>query len=613
MSTLPSGWRSTSVSDLIAPDGIFSDGDWVESKDQDPNGSIRLLQLADIGDGVFIDKSHRFINEEKFRLLRCTEVLEGDVLIARMPDPLGRACLAPKLKQKSVTVVDVAILRTGKHSAHPVWLMHFLNSPAIRQGIELESSGTTRKRIARGKLAKMKLPVPPLAEQKRIASKLEAVLGRVDVCLTRLDRIPALLKRFRQSVLAAATSGQLTEDWREENGTNDEWLNMQVQDIAHEVFDGPFGSHLKTNDYTTAGIRVVRLENIGWLKFFAEKETFISPEKYQTLKRHTLKKGDVIFSSFISEDVRVCLLPEAWSGKAINKSDCFCVRADTKKCTPEFLTLRLACRSTFIALAEGVHGATRPRINLGQLKEYSFALPPLPEQQEIVRRVEALFAFTDRIEAQLTKARTKMERLTPSILAKAFRGELVPQDPTDEPAAAMLARIRAPREALETHDYMVQFIPALLHAAGGALPFDRTVEGCALLLQPQVLIRLLKSLGEVDAQRHFEKFVQPVDSDCFLPILQQLIAAGVITHDDRDPEATLRLVEDEAPPISESVFADARYLSQILALVPSEVLATNLPPKTRKVCKQLTADVFLESPPRRHGRRNRTVLASSGL
>ena len=95
MSELPQGWATAVLSDLIARDGVFSDGDWVESKDQDPHGSIRLLQLADIGDGGFLDKSNRFINEQKFDQLRCTELLEGDVLIARMPDPLGRACLAP--------------------------------------------------------------------------------------------------------------------------------------------------------------------------------------------------------------------------------------------------------------------------------------------------------------------------------------------------------------------------------------------------------------------------------------------------------------------------------------------------------------------------------------
>ena len=160
MSELPGGWGSAVVSDLIGNGGIFADGDWVESKDQDLNGAIRLLQLADIGDGVFLDKSRRFINDEKFDQLRCTEVFEGDVLIARMPDPLGRACMAPRLPGRCITVVDVAIVRPGRNSVLSRWLMHFLNAPRVRQEIELRSSGTTRrfpKQLGSDKLARSSL------------------------------------------------------------------------------------------------------------------------------------------------------------------------------------------------------------------------------------------------------------------------------------------------------------------------------------------------------------------------------------------------------------------------------------------------------------------------
>ena len=172
MNELPEQWSMATLSSLVAYDGILSDGDWVESKDQDPNGSIRLLQLADIGDGVFLNKSQRFVNGHKFEELRCTEVYEGDVLVARMPHPLGRACLMPKLPQRCITVVDVAVIRPGSNSVLPQWLKHSLNSPDIRQQIELLSSGTTRRRISRKNLSQISLPIPPLNEQKRIADNL---------------------------------------------------------------------------------------------------------------------------------------------------------------------------------------------------------------------------------------------------------------------------------------------------------------------------------------------------------------------------------------------------------------------------------------------------------
>jgi type I restriction enzyme S subunit len=202
------------------------------------------------------------------------------------------------------------------------------------------------------------------------------------------------------------------------------WETVRVNEIATEVFDGPFGSHLKTNDYTPRGVRVVRLENIGHLCFFADKETFISPEKFKTLSRHVLKKDDVIFSSFVSEEIRVCLLPGAWSEKAINKSDCFCIRVDPRKCLPKFLELRLASRATFTALGENIHGATRPRINLGQLKNYSFSLPPLAEQKRIADKLEAVLGRVDACRARLDRVPALLKRFRQSVLAAATSGKL---------------------------------------------------------------------------------------------------------------------------------------------------------------------------------------------
>lgn len=211
----PQGWAFASLNELQAQGGIFADGDWIESKDQDPNGRNRLLQLADIGDRRFIDKSSRYVNDETFDRLNCTALEEGDILLARMPDPLGRACLMPRLPQRCLTVVDVAVFRSGSRDISHRWLMHTLNASPIREEISRNASGTTRKRIARGKLAELKVPVPPAAEQKRIAQKLDALLAQVDTLKARIDAIPALLKRFRQSVLESAFSGELTAEWRQ--------------------------------------------------------------------------------------------------------------------------------------------------------------------------------------------------------------------------------------------------------------------------------------------------------------------------------------------------------------------------------------------------------------
>src|SRR5438874_10548639 len=114
---MPEKFGAKTISDLIRADGLFVDGDWVETKDQDPQGDVRLIQLADVGDGIYRNRSARFLTSAKARELGYTFLKPGDLLIARMPDPLGRACIFPGDAKRSVTVVDVCIARPGGREA----------------------------------------------------------------------------------------------------------------------------------------------------------------------------------------------------------------------------------------------------------------------------------------------------------------------------------------------------------------------------------------------------------------------------------------------------------------------------------------------------------------
>lgn len=168
LDVLPEGWAESTLAAAISPVGLISDGDWIESKDQDKNGTVRLIQLADVGDGTFRDKSDRFMSRESAHALNCTFLKAGDVLVARMPDPLGRACIFPEINQEAVTVVDFCLIRTGDKSAiTKEVLTYWINSAVIRNEIELGSAGTTRKRITRKKLEELVLPIPSLLEQKK--------------------------------------------------------------------------------------------------------------------------------------------------------------------------------------------------------------------------------------------------------------------------------------------------------------------------------------------------------------------------------------------------------------------------------------------------------------
>ena len=168
-------WPRVSISKALETAAVFVDGDWVESKDQDPDGDVRLIQLADVGDGFYIDKSDRFLTAESAARLRCTFLEPGDVLLARMPDPLGRACIFPGDRRRAVTVVDVCVIRVDPSATDAGWFMHCINAPVTRNQIAGYATGTTRSRVSRGNLVTNNLCLRIFREEFR---SLRPLLGR---------------------------------------------------------------------------------------------------------------------------------------------------------------------------------------------------------------------------------------------------------------------------------------------------------------------------------------------------------------------------------------------------------------------------------------------------
>ena len=187
----------------IGASGYFSDGDWVESKDQDPSGDYRLLQLADIGDGVFLNRSNRWLNKEQFMRLRCTSLEPRDILIARMPDPIARACLFPAGLPTCATVVDVAILRCGRNHL-PEFLVLLINDVAFRSAAYSLLTGTTRQRISRSNLAALPISLPPLVEQKRIVE----IVSSMDEVIQATEQAVTDAKNLRSGLISDLLSGE---------------------------------------------------------------------------------------------------------------------------------------------------------------------------------------------------------------------------------------------------------------------------------------------------------------------------------------------------------------------------------------------------------------------
>jgi len=165
---LPRNWKWMKIKDI----GPVVDGDWILNVDYSEKG-VRLLQVGDIGVRRFVGKSERFISESRAEELGCTFLKPNDILISRMPDPIGRACLLPNLGYPCITAVDVSIWRPDPQVADRKYLVYYLNSPSWFKIVTSLASGATRQRISRINLENILLPLAPLTEQKKIATILD--------------------------------------------------------------------------------------------------------------------------------------------------------------------------------------------------------------------------------------------------------------------------------------------------------------------------------------------------------------------------------------------------------------------------------------------------------
>lgn len=472
---LPKGWTRAAIPDLLVKDGIFIDGDWVETKDQDPDGDVRLVQLADVGDGIYRDRSNRFLTKSKAQKLNCTFLELGDVLIARMPDPLGRACIFPGDKKPSVTVVDVCIVRPGTGSVNGRWLMYAVDSPEFRASISSLQSGSTRKRISRGNLAKLQLPLPPLPEQHRIVAKIEELFSDLDAGVEALKKVKAELKRYRQAVLKAAVEGKLTDELRRKQPADYESAGRLLERIrAERAKNGkakllspidksglpelPEGWEWTTLDSLSSnigdadhkmpkalkeGIPYVSTRDFygrDYIDFEGAKR--VSEEDYTYLSRKVKPEpGDLLLSRYgtVGEVRKISTSREFLASYSI---------ATIKPVLHEMTDYIVgAIRSEVVQtqIKQAVRATAQPDLGLAYIRHLMIPLAPLTEQRQIVSEVERRLTAADQVGKTVEASLKQAERLRQSILKRAFEGKLVAQDPSDEPAEKLLERIKQER------------------------------------------------------------------------------------------------------------------------------------------------------------------------
>ncbi|MDM7953493.1 MAG: restriction endonuclease subunit S [Cyanobium sp. CZS 25K] len=321
------------------------------------------------------------------------------------------------------------------------FLFHFLRSETVQRQIREGSSQTTNiANVSAARLREIAVPLAPLNEQRRIAAKLDTTLAAVEACRQRLDGVAAILKRFRQAVLAAATSGELTREWRGERREATKWEETTFEAECEYITVGFVGK--MADQYVISGVPFLRSLNVRPFYFDKENLAFISPSFHASIRKSSLRPGDLAIVR-TGAPGQCCVIPE--SLPEANCSDLVIARP-ARRLVADYgaIVINSTLGQGFVK-SEQV-GVAQSHFNVGSMKRAPLQLPSIPEQHEIIRRAQELFSLADQLEAKLTTARKVVDRLTPALLVKAFRGELVPQDPNDEPASVLLERIRAARQ-----------------------------------------------------------------------------------------------------------------------------------------------------------------------
>ncbi len=366
-------------------------------------GYTQTFYEGEIPDGYWVEKDDILVG------------MDGDFNTCRWPS--DKALLNQR-------VCKIAVLDSGVYDSR--FLSYLL--PAYLKLINEHTSATTVKHLSSKTLSDLPIPNPSIGEQKRIADKLDSVLAKVEAAQARLDKIPTILKRFRQSVLAAATSGELTKDWRLIKSA--EWLvdEYSVAEIAsdekYSLAIGPFGSNLKVVDYRDSGHPLVFVRDIRSKEFGVNLTKYVDDDKFEQLLAHRVQPGDILITKMGDPPGDVAIYPTN-RPKGVITSDCIKVTPNDDLVYREYLALFFESHYFQQQIKSITAGVAQQKVSLKKFKLLKVELPELSEQHAIIMKVNELFEHSYTIEKQYNAAKARLDKLTQSILAKAFRGELI--------------------------------------------------------------------------------------------------------------------------------------------------------------------------------------------
>ena len=435
LSELPDGWVWTTLGEIIEP-----------SKEK-----VNPLVIEEV---PYISLEH--IEKDTGKLLghgRSSDVRSsktkfngGDLLYGKLRPYLNKVYISDF---EGVCSTDLLVFPNNELLSNAFFLYRFLCRDFVNYASH-NVSGVNLPRVNFQTLSRFKIPLPPLSEQHRIVAKIEELFTKLDAGINELHKAQSQLKRYRQSVLKAAFEGKLTEAWRAEHQDEIEpailiasdlpagWMWTTIEEVVQIIdYRG------RTPPYSSEGIphlrsANVRNGNIIWnnLKYVTE-ETY---NKYMT--RGLPKRGDLLFTTEAPLG-EVAFAPDKKFSLA---QRIMLLRPFEDSIKPEFLLYQIQTASFQEKLRISETGSVVKGISSRNFKPFPIIIPPLPEQQAIVSEVESRLSVADEVEKTVMAELKRAEQLRQSILKKAFSGQLVPQDPSDEPASLLLERIKTQKE-----------------------------------------------------------------------------------------------------------------------------------------------------------------------
>ena len=450
-SDLPKGWVWTTLKD------VCSTPQYGWTTKATTQGTLRLLRTTDITAGNVNWKTVPFCTEEppdKEKYLLKT----GDIVISRagsvgysylVKSPQNAVFASYLIRFKPLSMIDKS------------YLAFFLKSPDYWKTISEEKAGIALPNVNAAKLKQIQVPLPSLAEQRRIVAKLETLFTQLDAAVDNLKKAQMQLQRYRRSILKSAFEGELTKKWQEGYSGElesmsvsevsnldslpelpDGWVWTKIKDIAEFIRGVSYRKDQSSKTQIDDYVPILRANNIN-VQLNFEDLVYVQQEKVKD--EQYVKALDIIIAMSSGSKHLV--------GKASQAHQdfdggfgtfCGLVRV-SEEVNQKFIGLFFQSpvyRNEISRLSTGININNLRRENI---EDMFIPLPSLTEQEQIVSELERHLSVVDEVEVTIAAELKRAERLRQSILKHAFSGKLVPQDPNDEPAEMLLARIKAER------------------------------------------------------------------------------------------------------------------------------------------------------------------------